>query len=391
MMLTTIEADGDALRLLRLAAEPVEQLTALAPEPAPSAELPAVEVPDRAYSPWYSLLPRSWLPLITIADGAVAFGVTTFGMDALALHQYAIAPQYEVTQREPLGSIAYIYDRRHLLLADRVMRVKSTTSDDDIRSYTINDRAEWLSTWRSLALDRRIYWGLGGALEREKLHQLDTATVTGQDERVIGLVAGFDSRRGYWLSEGPSHGMQLRLFAETSSGLHAAFSGDVYRVDWRGHLPLGKTVLSLRWNEAWGEPDAEQFQLGGSDTDPPTLLPILNQREFALRGYTSGAPGLVGHRARIGSLEWRVPLKDVDRHAMVPPVGLNRLSMNAFLDVGAAWPRGGEPDYRSGIGLELMSEIRVGYLFGADLRLGVARGLDEEGKTTAYLRIGRSF
>jgi hypothetical protein len=391
MMLTTIEADGDALRLLRLGAEPLEQLTALTPEPPVSAEFPAAELPDRPYSPWYSLLPRSWLPLITIADGAVAFGVTTFGQDALALHQYAIAPQYEATQGELLGSVAYIYDRRHLLLADRVMRVKSTTSDDEIRSYTINDRAEWLSTWRSLSLDRRFYWGLGGALEREKLHELDTATVTGQDERALGLVAGFDSRRGFWLSEGPSQGMQLRLFAETSHGLRAAFSGDVYRVDWRGHVALGKTVLSLRWNEAWGEPDAEAFQLGGSDTDLPTLLPILNQREFALRGYTSGAPGLVGHRARVGTLEWRVPLKDVDRHAMVPPVGLNRLSMNAFIDVGAAWPRGGEADYRTGIGLELMSEIRVGYLFGADLRLGVARGLDEEGKSTAYLRIGRSF
>ncbi len=394
MLITTIEAEGDALRLLRLPAEPVEQLTALAPEP-PAAAAPAVaEISDRPYSPWYSLLPRSWMPLITIADGAVAFGVTTFGQDALAVHQYAIAPQYEATQGELLGSVAYIYDRRHLLLADRVMRVRATADDDhdeEILAYTVNERAEWVSTWRSLALDRRIYWGLGGALEREKLYEVDTGTVTQQDERVIGLVAGFDTRRGYWLSEGPSHGMQLRLFAETSHGLHATFSGDVYRIDWRGHLPLGRTVLSLRWNEAWGEPDAEPFQLGGSDTDPPTLLPILNQREFALRGYRNGAPGLVGHRARIGTLEWRVPLKDVDRHAMVPPLGLNRVSLNAFLDVGAAWPRGGEADYRSGIGLELMSEIRVGYLFGADLRLGVARGLDEEGRSTAYLRIGRSF
>ena len=134
-----------------------------------------------------------------------------------------------------------------------------------------------------------------------------------------------------------------------------------------------------------------EFQLGGSDSDPPTLLPILNQREFALRGYTSGNPDLTGHRARIGTLEWRVPLKDVDRHAMVPPLGLNRMAMNLLFDVGDAWPRGAEPDYRRGVGIELMSEVRFGYLLGADLRLGLAKGLDERGKTTAYLRAGRSF
>jgi hypothetical protein len=38
-----------------------------------------------------------------------------------------------------------------------------------------------------------------------------------------------------------------------------------------------------------------------------------------------------------------------------------------------------------------MSEVRVGYLLGAQLRLGIADGRDEGGKTTAYLRVGRSF
>jgi hypothetical protein len=387
MLLTTIEADGDALRIHRLPEAPLEQLHALAPEQPSAAEMPSAEIRDRPYSPWHSLLPRSWLPLIEIADGAAKFGVFTFGQDALGLHQYILGPQYEVTQQEMLGAAAYIYDRRHALILDRRMSVKAT-SDDEVRAYTIEETAQWISTWRHLALSRRFYWGLGGALERERLHQVGGPTLEPQDERVLGLVAGVDTRRTHWLSEGPSHGQQLRLFAERSSGF---FSGDVYRADWRLHIGLWKTVLSLRWNEAWGEPDAEPFQLGGSDSDPPTLLPILNQREFALRGYTSGEPALTGHRARIGTLEWRVPLKDVDRHGMVPPLGLNRVAMNLFFDVGDAWARGAEPDYHRGVGVELMSEVRLGYLLGADLRLGLAKGLDERGKSTAYLRVGRSF
>jgi hypothetical protein len=387
LLLTTIEPDGDALRLYRLPDAPLETKPVAAAEASPPEAIPSVEVPDRPYSPWSSLAPRPWFPIIEIAEGAVTLGVSTFGQDALGLHQYIVEPQYELTQGELLGSVTYIYDARHQLLLDRTMEVRETV-DDEVRAYTIDKGAQWVSTWRHLALNRRFYWGLGGALEREKLRRVGAGSLSEQDERVLGLVAGVDTRRTHWLSEGPSQGLQLRLFAENSYG---SYSGQVYRADWRLHFAAGKTVLSLRWNEAWGEPDAEPFQLGGSDSDPGSLLPILNQRDFPLRGYGSGEPSLVGQRARLGVLEWRVPLKDVDRHAMVPPVGLNRIALNAFYDVGDAWPRDAEPDYHRGFGVELVGEVRAGYLFGAVFRAGIAKGRDQGGETTAYLRVGRSF
>ena len=390
ILLTTIEADGDALRLHRLPQAPLEQLSALAPAQQAAAEMPALDAPDRSYSPWQSLLPRNWLPLIEIADGAVKLGATTFGQDALGLHQYSLSPVVEVTQGELLGTAAYVYDQRHALVAVRQMTVNAS-SDGDIDAYTTQESGQWISTWRYLKLASRLYWGLGGALERERQHRVGGSTTSPQDERVLGLVAGIDTRRSHWYSEGPSHGLQLRLFAETSRGLHGTFTGDVYRADLRAHFPLGSTVLSLRWNEASGEDSAEPFQLGGSESDPAILLPILNQRKFALRGYNSGEAVLTGPRARVATVEWRVPLRDIDRHAMVPPVGLNRVAMNLFYDIGAAWPHGADPDYYRGIGVELMSEVRLGYLLGADLRIGIAEGLDGPGKRTAYLRLGRSF
>jgi hypothetical protein len=292
-----------------------------------------------------------------------------------------------VTQGELLGSLAYIYDFRHLFLIDRSMRVRETVNDE-VEAYTIFEDAQWVSTWRHVALNRRFFWGFGGALEREELHRRNTASVEFQDERVLGLVAGIDTRREHWLSEGPSEGTQLRLFAENSYGF---YSGQVYRADWRLHLPAGSTVFALRWNEGWGEPEAEPFQLGGSDSDPGFIVPILNQRDFPLRGYSSGEPSLIGHRSRLVSVEWRVPLKDIDRHGMVPPVGINRLSANLFFDVGDAWPRGGTADYHRGFGVELRSEIRLGYFLPLDFRLGLAKGRDEGGDSVAYLRLGRAF
>jgi hypothetical protein len=395
MLLTTIEADGDALRLYRLPDAPLEQRAAPAQEapPALRAETAAAGA-DRPYSPWSSLRPHAWLPLADFADGAFALGAITYGQDALDLHEYFVAPMYEVTQHQLLGSAAYLYEGRHSLLVNRTLTVKASDANNGnrkITAYSIKENAQWVSTWRHLALNQRFYWGLGAALEQEKLHQVDDGTSPVQNERVLGLVAGVDTRRAQWLSEGPSQGQWLRLFAETSSRLNATYTGNVYRADWRGHLALGKSVLALRWNEAYGQPGAEPFQLGGSRSDDWIPLPVLNQREFALRGYTSGEAVLTGHRARVLTTEWRTPLADVDRHSMAPPLGLNRVSLNLFLDVGAAWERGGEPDYHRGVGVELITEPRAAYVLGWQMRAGVAKGLDAPGTTKFYLRLGRSF
>jgi hypothetical protein len=391
MLLTTIEADGDALRLHRLPAQPLERRALSTPVELASLETTEeTQAEDRPYSPWPSLRPRAWLPLILIYDGAIELGAVVSGQDALGLHRYFVAPRYELTQNEPLGDAEYIYDGRHGVQARRWLTVREE-DDGDIRAYSTHERAQWVSTWRALSLNRRFYWGLGAALERERLRGEDIAASSLQDERVIGLVAGVDTRRERWLSEGPSQGLQLKLYAETSDGLGGAFSGNVYRADLRGYLALGPSVLALRWNEAHGQDTAEAFELGGSFSDEFFVLPVLNDRDFALRGYSAGQPALTGHLARVATIEWRTPLADVDRHFMSPPVGLNRVSLNLFMDVGAAWERDTRPDYHRGVGVELMTELRFGYLFFLHARAGIAKGLDAPGETTGYLRVGRSF
>jgi len=398
MLLTTIEADGDVLRVHRLPAAPFERREAAAPAAetaAPVAPDEPKRSPERAYSPWSSLLPRSWFPVFYAEEGAFAAGVTTFGQDALGLHYYSVTPLWEFTQQEFLGNFIYEYNQRHRLLLDRRMSVKASTEDSDnnkdVRKYTITDSVQWVSTWTHLSLNSRFYWGLGGAIDREKLHDVNAPSTSIDNERVLGLVGGVDTRRQQWLSEGPSQGQQLRLFLETSNGLAGDYSGNVYRADWRVYLPAWKTVLALRWNEVYGQADAEPIELGGTDTHEAGSLPVLNVREFPLRGYSSGEAVLTGHRARLGSVEWRVPLSDVDRHFMAPPVGMNRLSASFFFDIGAAWDKNESPDYYRGVGAELLFEARLGYLFGLQARFGVARGLDGPGETKWYARVGRSF
>ena len=402
MLLATIEADGDVLRSYRLPQSPLERRDTATPRDEAAAPAVVDDVrpgAERPYSPWSSLLPRSWFPVFYMEDGAVAAGVTTFGQDALGLHQYSVTPMYEFTQGEALGSFLYEYNQRHRLLLDRRMSVKASTKKDnedavidrEVQRYTITDSVQWVSTWWSLSLNTRFYWGLGGAIDREKLHDVNAATTSIDNERVLALVGGVDTRRSQWLSEGPSQGQQLRLFYETSNGLAGDYSGNVYRGDWRVYLPVRSAVVALRWNEVYGQADAEPIELGGSNTNEALTLPVLNVREFPLRGYTSGEPVLTGHRARLGSIEVRVPLSDVDRHFMVPPVGLNRVSVSLFFDIGAAWDKGESPDYFRGTGVEFILEPRFGYLFGLQARAGVAWGLDGPGETKWYIRVGRSF
>jgi hypothetical protein len=394
LLLTTLEADGVTLRRYQLPPEPLERRTVQAAQTLPSATPePVIAADDRPYSAWPSIRPTAWAPIVQIADGAVALGAVVYGTDALQLHQYFLAPMVEVTQGELLGRAEYTYDGRHGIVLNRDLTVRDSEggSRPKIKAYSIKQNGQWVSLWPTLALNRRWYWGLGAAIDEETFHDLAVGTTDVRNERVLALLAGIDTRRRQWLSEGPSQGQELRLFAETSRGLGAAYTGNVYRGDWRGDVPLGKTVLALRWNEAYGQRDAQPFELGGSKSDEVILLPILNERDFALRGYTTGTPSLTGHRARVTTLEWRAPLADIDRHAMVPPLGINRMALNLFADVGSAWEHGDTPHYKRGLGAELVSEPRFGYIFGTTLRAGVAKGLDPTGSTKIYLRIGRSF
>jgi len=399
VLLTTVEADGGVLRTLRLPSQPLEvrESAGAAPLAPAVARTASPSQEDRPYSPWSSLRPRLWYPAVTAADGALALGVGTYGQDALGLHQYAAEAQYEFTQNEGLGFASYVYNDRHGLLLNRAMTVKSSVTDNqkltgtDIQSFAINEHAQWVSTWRQLSVASRLYWGLGGALDRETLHDANAGTSTARDERVLGLVAGVDRRREQYLSEGPSQGQQLRLFAETSNRLRGTYSGNFYRGDLRLYFPAGSSVISARWNEVYSQPEAEPTELGGTFSEETFALPVLNQREFPLRGYVSGEAVLTGHRSRLGTLEWRVPLSDIDRHFMVPPAGIDRLSASAFLDAGAAWDSGETPAYYKSGGIEILSELRAGYLFGAQIRIGFAKGFEAPGGKVGYIRIGRSF
>src|SRR5262249_8104472 len=205
---------------------------------------------------WPSLRPTAWLPLLQIADGAIAAGAVVYGTDALQVHEYVLAPMVEVTQGELLGRAEYAYDGRHGVVLNRDMIVRAGEPDGSrpkIRANSIKQKGEWVPLGRSLALNRRWYWGLGAAIDEETFHDLTLGSTRVRNERVAGLLAGVDTRRQQRLSEGPSEGQELRLFAETSRGLGAAYTGNAYRADWRWGPPRARALPGRTREPAHGQ------------------------------------------------------------------------------------------------------------------------------------------
>jgi hypothetical protein len=313
----------------------------------------------------------------------------------------------EITQKEMLGDYIYSYNERHNLMYSRVMKVESTKEnsegDDLLESYTVREHTQWLSFLPSYSIDQTLIAGIGASFDDEqfKIVDLDTVSIQTQDIDVAALYFAYDSRRQFFRSEGETDGQLISLLMESYQPFDSYYEGRVYRVDWRGAVGIGSSVLSARILGVRGDETAEPFSLGGTFSEPNYGVPMLNLRDVALRGYDNGYQALSGNNVNFASVEWRVKLSDVDRHFMLPPLGINRLSATFFYDRGRAYDEfkrgstafdGRDNVYYDSWGVELQLELKVGYQFGLPLRLGFAHGRDPElGENKIYLQIGRAF
>jgi outer membrane protein assembly factor BamA len=167
------------------------------------------------------------------------------------------------------------------------------------------------------------------------------------------------------------------------------------RADVKTYFGIGRGALALRWTEARAKDRIAPFQLGGATEAGKAIGFNLGNRELALRGYKGDEPQLLGREARLASAEVRFPIVDIDRHGMVPPFGINRLSGTVFFDAGGAWDTGNGPlKYYRGTGFELRGETKLLYVLGLDIRLGVGHALDAipgRSRTRGYFTLGQSF
>lgn len=375
------------------------------PSPRPSPPLTGAH-DDTPYAPLPRLRPTWWYPWIAIGDTRSEIGLVTGGNDPLQRHSYALQAAYDTKNRWTTGRLDYRYDRWNPTLTLSAQRTLLSQLDGAGKAlrYRNNDRLSLEALWPFFRYGRNLTLRLGVVSEREadQRRAAGIAPRSGLRDRLLGLALDVDSRRRYPRAIGPSHGQFLRLVAEDNDLLDSDASGRVYSADWRGFLDLPRgQILAARLAAGWGTDNPFPFRLGGSLSEAvpadPTSAALLGAQVFAhrrytLRGYPVGLPGLSDRRMALASLEWHLPLALVERGWMAPPVGLHRVNVSLFFDLGDAFHRGSDSMLpKRGAGAELSALLVLGYWLPLDLRLGWARGLDPGGETQVYLRLGGSF
>ncbi len=406
LVFTQLAPQGEELRGMTVNVVSTRPVS-IAAESQRSSPAPVAIHDERDYSPWPSLLPRAWLPNGYNEDGALALGVSIYGQDTLGVHQYVANPMIEITQKEMIGNYAYSYNDRHHVWYSRRMDVESTREDDDgddeVDSYTIREHAQWLSYLPKYSVDQHFIAGIGASFDEQKfvITDFDTVNIHHVDTDLAAVYLAYDSRRQFFRSVSETDGQLFSVLYESHKPFDSFYTGDVKRVEWRGTLGIGNSVLAARLLGIRADEDTESFVLGGAFSEPNFGVPLLNWRDVALRGYDDDHVQLSGHNVNFGSVEWRFLIDDVDRHLMTPPLGINRLSATLFFDRGRAFDKSlvdGVPydrrdnGYYDSWGVELQAEIKLGYLFMLPLRIGFARGNDRElGEEQWYVQLGRAF
>jgi hypothetical protein len=399
VVLGVLAANGTELRRMQTAAPiaqqaiPVSNQTALLQGNTPPTTYQLGEPGN--YHAVNSMYPRTWLPSVLLDRGLSAYGASTFGSDALGWHNYTADVMWETSQHEAIGSLSYNYLGEHFFNVSRNLWARQSTGSGSNQTTTLFDRttgAQWASMLPWMGIQRSVYLGVGAAMQTTDHVQVPGLITRTQDERVGATFLRYDTRNTNWYADGVNRGNLTTLLYESYRPFTSFYDGYISRFDTREYLPVGKTVLSGRWTEVRAQGSTEQFQLGGATEYDLTQAPMLNQRNLPLRGYIGSEAALRGQNTSMASIEWRTPLSDIDRHAMSPPLGINRLSASAFMDAGSVWDNGNPRSrYYRGVGIELLGEVIVYYRLQLPLRLGIARGLDNPSGTQAYLQLGQSF
>jgi hypothetical protein len=436
--LAAVELRANGWAVVTRAMPSLPPLAAAAPardaEPLPTLAAAASNDSARAqpYRAWQSARPMWWLPLFGVTDdNTLLAGAMTGGRDLVGRHVWQATLQQDVMRPEQSGSIGYAY-------AGRGNPVLSLGWQQDWDHFTLVDqlgdslggisfRSRVLSASAYLARPRvraSSYLIVGAELERstgriypralrDSLAGSPLVDTYSYPRLVTAVGASTMQRPGLSVSVEDGLAAQVTVRQRFNEGLGDASVGElIVQGSAAKSLPLpgfARHVLALRG--AYGVSDArasEPFALGGVSGGSLEVLPGFAwgdpQRTFFVRGFAPSAQ--VGDRALSGSAEYRAPLTRVARGVGVAPVFLQKLSVLAFADVGAAWcsasPAGSDPclseagrTWLASVGGELVFDASLQYDQLYRFRLGVAhpvRGIAFASQgTTVYFTLGNTF
>jgi Tol biopolymer transport system component len=368
---------------------------------------------ETSYSPWATLLPRSWSPQLRIDGDDVGIGATAGATDALGYHQYSATAIWRASSRgaeyefggAPVSwDLAYAYNRwRPSFLASAWSAIDTVTvavsGSAERRLAEERSRggfAGLVVPWRRVRLTQS--WLAGATIDQRALP--DSARVAGWARN--GLRAGWalNSSRQYGYSVSSEDGAWAAVNAERVTTALGA-DGDAWSLTWdlRGYLPglAAHHVAAVRVAGASSTGDAAMrrtFDLGGTGLSPAPFA--MNQRVI---GLLRGLPReeREGPAALVANADYRFPLARVERGIRTWPIFLRDVHAALFADVGSAGDAlDALPSAAWSVGGEVAARLTLGYTWNVSLAAGAAWVRDplrqgDRDRVAVFVRTGYAF
>lgn len=333
------------------------------PSNAASPEQPLAGGDYHEYSPWSSLLPHYWFPLIENApDDGFRYGLSTSGQDVMGRHLYTAYAAVPPSGRFAIAGLAYRYAGLSQPLVDvdvyqdwtlnagilggqgeLLGNLFKRTRDFSVAATSVRPRLRsYASLTGGVGLERRMYATDPVSL----LSQLDTSFTRGYTFPRLFVGGVWSNVQAAPLSISAEDGVALAFTAREryQAGVASATASTSIVGTASGYRSLdlpgfAHHVVAVRLAAGIADRKANtSLEVGGLSSTTVQILPGYTvgegRRTFGVRGFPTAS--VYGTAALSGSVEYRAPLVTSSRGLGILPFFFDHSSFAAFADGGVA-------------------------------------------------------
>ena len=373
----------------------------------------AVSLPAAKYSPFPTLKPTSWTPVVETGNDQVRVGAGVSGYDVLGYHAYAATATWLVSSPEgtptprtasPDWQAYYVYGRWRPTL------YLAATSETSFFAGPATDAGVPTSVTRR---ERQLEAGVIFPIRHTRIQHsarlaavravADYTTTAGgafsRDRTPIRASWATFTARTYGYSISREGGIAAGATAELVRRNLGSFADATTTTgDARAYLPgLGPHhVVAFRVGGGASAGDAtvgRTFLLGG-DSPGGDVVDFGSGAFSLLRGFSPNT--FAGSHVAVANAEYRWPIARPQRGYGTWPLFLHTVHAAVFADAGHAWTRDFERRaIKSSAGAQLSADLVAGFFAPLTVSVGAAWGHDGSGlvgdHVTAYFRVGKGF
>jgi len=373
------------------------------------------QIPDskfEEYSPWPTLRPTSWTPIVEADSTQVRIGASTSIFDVLRYHTYTASATWLASGPDdaprpsaatPDWNIYYAYDR---------WRPTLWANASNATSFFSGPATEAGTPTAATLRERQIEGGVLFPVRHVRVSHLALLSMLAAVDRYT-LPAGELSRdrvavRGGWAtttahlygySVSPEGGVTVGGTAESVPHALGSFAdASTFTADARAYLPgiASHHVVAIRaaGGVSTGDADVRRtFHLGGA-APAGSVVDFGRSAISLLRGF--GADTFAGSHVALVNADYRFPIARPQRGHGTWPFFIHTIHGAVFADAGHAWTHEFRSEaVKTSLGAELSSRIVAGYFYPFTITGGVAWGHDSShtvaDRTTVYVRVGYAF